>query len=113
MPQRKMSQDEIGQKVSESAELLKKMWKYAPYIGGLCTVIGGIGGFAIGAYKYDANIVKQPQFTRAEIRAEKRDSVLNAKIDTNFSRVNQRIDNIPVVRFTKVIQRNGKEIEVN
>lgn len=130
MPHRKMGQEElrqqaetvtsidskvsvVGEKVSEGTELLKKMWKLGPYIGGLCTLVGGIAGFAIGAYKYDANIVKQPQFTRAENRAIYRDSVLNAKIDTNNYRVNKRIDELPTLRLTRVIQRNGKFIQVN
>lgn len=99
----------VGEKVSESTELLKKMWKLAPYIGGLCTLVGGIGGFAIGAYKYDANIVKQPQFSRAETRAIYRDSVLNAKIDTNNNRVNERIDNLPTLVVNEVTQHKDKD----
>jgi hypothetical protein len=87
MPHRKMSREEHDETIATIATQVRFMVKFAPYIGGLFTIIAGIAGFAIGAYKYDANIVKQPQFAKEVTRSIKADSTLNAKIDTVSSKI--------------------------
>lgn len=99
----------LDDKVSDMAVLLTKMFKLWPIAGGVIAAASFIIGLTVKAVLWDQSIVKQPQFQAFKLQVSKDDSVLHVRIDTT----NKRIDNIPALRFTKVIQRNGKEIQVN
>lgn len=104
--------ERIDSTVSAMAKRVNRLY----YWGGVLLFFGGcLVGFAGAVIKgndWMRSLVKQDQLTRSEIRSIQRDSTLNAKIDTNYSRINHRVDNLPKIRFTGVIQRNGKEIRV-
>lgn len=87
---------------------INKAMKYAPLFGVLGTLLSGAFALGIFLYKYDVSVVKQPQFASLKAQVTRGDSLANVRIDTT----NKRIDNLPVLRFTRVIQRNGKEIMV-
>lgn len=83
-----------------------KWVKLLAFIGAIGTVVGAIGGFAIGAYKYDANIVKQPQLAHTVGIMRKVDSALNAKIDHNEIKDSVRFQKIV---FRAITQFRGKD----
>lgn len=79
-----------------------------PIIGVIFAGVIWIGYKAISINDWNNSLVKQPQFQAFKAATLKNDSVLHVRIDTT----NKRIDNLPVLRFTRVTQRNGKEIQV-
>lgn len=102
--------DETVVAISTGVAYIIKMGKIVvPIIGVLCGGVIWIGVKAIAINDWNKSLVKQPQFQAFKNEVTKADSIANFRIDTT----NKRIDNMPVLRFTRVIQRNGKEIEVN
>lgn len=102
--------DETVVAISTGVAYIIKMGKIiVPIIGLLCGGVIWIGVKAIAIHEWNNSLVKQPQFQAFKAQVIKDDSVIHVRIDTT----NKRIDNLPVLRFTKVIQRNGREIEVN
>lgn len=77
-----MSHEDLKQQhdtVNNMAKQIATMITYWPYMVAGWSIVLFIGGIAIGGYKYDANIVKQPQF-RKEVNR------LDGKIDRDSTR---------------------------
>ena len=113
MPHRKMSREEHDETIASISTGVAYVIKLGKIIIPILVAIVGaiiwIGLKAVSLNEWQQSLVKRPEFNKERFERRAVDSTLNAKIDTAYRRIETR----PVLRFTRVIQRNGKYIEIN